>query len=55
MDKRSALTGAITALVTLLGALGAFHFKLEYVKGANQESMGKLIVTLTKDCRREGP
>lgn len=41
---------SIASLVTLLAALGAFSFKVEYEKSATQEKMGKLIVSLSKGC-----
>lgn len=43
----------IPAILTILTMLGAFNLKLEYVKANNQETMGKLVVQLTKgkECR----
>lgn len=43
----------LPAILAVLTMLGAFNLKLEYVKASNQETMGKLVVQLTrgKECK----
>lgn len=45
------LKTVLPILITLLTALGAFSFKVEYTRAASQEQMGRLIVSMAKGCK----
>lgn len=49
----------IPLIIAIASLLGAFSFKLEYVKadyekvaGARQEAIGRVIFSLSKDCNQ---
>lgn len=52
MDKKSTLASVITLLVTVLGMMGAFSCQLQYERSSHQEKLGKLVITVAKQCKQ---
>lgn len=42
----------LPALTTLAVTIGAFNFRVEYTTAKTQEAIGKLVVTLSKECTK---